>query len=232
MQWIKQNVNIRGLALTALALAAGLCFLMVVGHVNKAKAADPPQKPSAIKAQPIKPAAPAPVKMAEAPKSTWTGVHVSGFGTHIMSELDFGGPVGLSANGQMVGGCAGASVQTGQLVFGGEACYGWVFGDLKDVGLQRETEIEITGTGGVALGLAKLYGHVSWSEIRTGAGDFTGWKYGPGIEVKMPDAPGWSVDLRGGFANYDIASGVEADSVFLRGALVKRFDMPANWFGN
>lgn len=165
---------------------------------------------------------------------SWTGIYGGGFGQYGSGLVTDGDPYGYGSSGPMAGVAAGLTVQAGQLVFGAEISHAWHFGDLKDVGLDRD--IEITGRGGVLLGSNVLfYGHVAWSQIHTKWGDFTGWKFGPGFEVRMPDAPGWSIDMRGGLAAYDIESvhsGADAEFFYGRVGLMKRFDVPKGWFGN
>ncbi len=220
MKWLRQTIDLHRAAYVAAGLMAFLATLGILGQINTARA-DGPSKPGKIAA------------VEQPSRTSWTGVYVTGFGAYTTGQVSFpGSPVGLAATGPSAGVAAGFTVQTGQLVFGAEIAHAWMFGDLKDIGIERE--IEYTGRVGVLFGSnALVYGHGSFAQVQTAIGDIEGWKFGPGVEVRIP-AEGWSVDLRGGYAIYDIeamAPGLDANALWLRAGLVKRFDMPAGWFG-
>ena len=204
-----------------IALGVFVAAMVVSGMLSKARAEGVSKRPSAI-------------KVAEAPaaKRTWTGIYGGGFGGFAMGELSGPGPIGMSSSGPTAGVNAGFTIQTGALVFGGEIAHAWFFGDLKDVGVERE--IEYTGRVGVLLNPATLlYGHVSFAQLHHKYVDVEGWKFGPGVEIKTA-AEGWSIDLRGGYAIYDVEGimpGVDANILWGRVGLVRRFDMPAGWLG-
>lgn len=221
--WLRQNIDLRRAGWTVLGLVAFAVLLVTAGFVNAA-VADGPTKRSQIAA---------PVQQPAAVPRTWTGLYGGGFGGFGLGELSPSGvPVGISSSGPLAGVTAGITVQTGQVVFGAEVSYAWVFGDLKDVGVKNETEY--TGRFGVAMGQALPYLHGSFVQTDVdGLGKIEGWKFGPGVELRLGDA-GWSIDLRGGYAVYDIESiapGIDANMLWGRVGLNRRFDMPAGWFG-
>ena len=162
----------------------------------------------------------------------WTGVYLGGFGSYATGTVGDSGPIDLSATGPMAGLVAGVNVQTGQVVWGFEVAHAWAFGDLKDVGV--DTETEYTGRAGVLWNQRTLlYGFGTFAQIRTDFGDVEGWKAGVGVESKTP-MEGWSLDLRGGYSWYDVEGihpDLEANILFVRLGLNKRFDLPAGWLG-
>ena len=170
---------------------------------------------------------------AEQPAYSWTGVYLGGHGSFATGTLGDSGPIDLSATGPWAGLNAGANVQTGQIVWGVEFSYSWAFGDLSDVGLNNE--MEFLGRVGYLWNPRTLvYVHGSYLQLDTSWGNFDGWGYGLGIETKTP-MEGWSLDLRGGYKTYDVEnihSDLEANMLYVRLGLNKRFDMPVGWFGN
>jgi len=212
------QLNTRRVRYALIALAAAAALLVLVGAINRASAEGIAAKGKARSADTV-----------TAPKHTWTGVYVGGFGTYATGTLGDSGPIDLSSTGPLAGVNVGVNLQTGQIVWGVEVAHAWAFGDLKDIGINRE--LEYTGRVGVLWNpQALLYVHGSFAQISTSFGDFEGWKGGVGVEIRTP-SEGWSMDLRGGYADYDVHPSVEANMLWLRAGLVKRFDMPAGWFG-
>jgi hypothetical protein len=215
---VDNNRQVDWLKVLLIVCSFGLALIAVVGYARadtlggKGKVAAPTQT--------------------AAPR-TWTGIYGGGYGMYGTGEVSFpGSPVGLSTTGPMAGVNAGVTVQTGQIVWGAEIAHTWMFGNPEEVGLNRE--IEYTGRLGVPIGNALLYAHGSFAQLDVdGLGTIEGWKFGPGVELKT-SVEGWSVDLRGGYAVYDveaIAPGVDANMLWGRVGLVRRFDLPVGWFG-
>jgi hypothetical protein len=77
----------------------------------------------------------------------------------------------------------------------------------------------------------QIYGHVTWSQIDTSFnGTYDGWKFGPGIKVRMDG--GWEIDGRFSHGSYDTGiPGLDATVTSARIGLNKRFDMPKGLFG-
>ena len=145
--------------------------------------------------------------------SPWSGCWI-GAGIGMMNGMvSGGGPIGLAADGHKASGHGGCRIQAGALVGGVEASYGHMFGDLDTIGIDRE--LAVTGTLGVAvLSRAQLYGHVTWAQLDTPAGDIDGWKFGPGVAIQMPNSP-LEIDFRYSYGVWDVGSiapGLDANS--------------------
>ena len=137
---------------------ATLAFIAIVGYFSKVKAAEP-----------------------------WTGCFAGVFGGYATaSAIPDGSPVGFSTNGQVAGFSGGCDKQFGQMVVGGEAGYGWVFGKASDLGV--DNQLTLTARAGYLIGdNALLYGHGGW--VRTsgsGIPDVDGWNAGLGGEFRLP----------------------------------------------
>jgi hypothetical protein len=173
------------------------------------------------------------IAAADAARRSWTGIYGGAYGGYATGEVsESGDPTGVSATGPLVGVNAGITVQTGQIVWGAEIAHSWFFGNLSDVSVNRE--IEYTGRVGVLWNpQALVYVHGSFAQLDTAEwGQIDGWKFGPGVEVKLP-SEGWSIDFRGGYAVYDVTAITDRDANMLWGrvGIVKRFDLPAGWLG-
>lgn len=215
------QLNMRRVRYALIAFAAFIATLVLAGAINSASAEGVPAR-GKVKAADVTTAA----------RLTWTGIYGGGFGGFGMGEISpSGSPTGISSRGPLAGAAAGFTIQTGQVVFGGEISYAWFFGDLKDLGVK--TEIEYTGRVGLAHGNALPYIHGSFAQLSVdGLGQIDGWKYGIGVELRLDG--GWSLDVRGGKSDYDISSiapGIDANMLWGRVGLNKRFDMPVGLFG-
>lgn len=152
------------------------------------------------------------------PAANWGGAYVGGTGSWQYGEFDKQG--GNGANGLGVGAYGGYNMQSGQLVYGGEADLNYSGIDSRRGELQAEQGVNgslrarvgvdlnpvlVYGTGGVAASRAKLENNTS-SDTRT----MYGWTAGVGaegfvtdnitarVEYRYTDYSSKSFDLDGG----------------------------------
>jgi hypothetical protein len=126
---------------------------------------------------------------AAAPVNAWGGCGVGVFGGWLSAGLDFS-PITIGAEAPTAGAHAVCDWQSGRGVIGVTASYGWMFGDLKTVGLN--TSLSVGARAGYLVTPSALaYILANWNRIDTDAkqGDVDGYGVGGGIELKMPDAP-------------------------------------------
>jgi hypothetical protein len=145
-------------------------------------------------------------------KGGWTGCGVGVSGAGVIGQADFGAPVNISSEGQLVSVLLACDVQAGQMVFGGAIEHGWFFGDLNKIGL--DTDLTIRGRAGFLIAPnTLLFGHAGWSRVETtGAGSIDGWKFGPGISIKLPNSSAF-LDFRYDYGVWDSPfSGVDLTS--------------------
>lgn len=158
---------------------------------------------------------------ANANKTTWNGCGVGGNMGFTSGLIDSGGPIGIGSNGPALGVIAFCDARVNNLVVGAEASYDWFYGNLSDIGLK--TDLTLGGRAGVLLNSETLlYGHLGWSQIDTDFGKYNGYKFGPGIELKLPNTPIY-LDARYSYASYDVSvPGVNAEThTFRFGAKLK-----------
>lgn len=163
----------------------------------------------------------------------WSGCGAGAHASHMVGELNGGGPIGLSSTGHLAGVSVNCDWRMQQIVIGGEAAYSFMFGDLESLGIQRD--LTLTGRLGVLITpAALLYGHAGWTQLDTSGPNINGVKLGFGTELKLPDAPLY-IDTRYSYAIYDVDSiigpGVDARGHAISVALKFKFGekyQPAN----
>lgn len=164
------------------------------------------------------------VSPASADKTTWNGCGVGGQLGMASGLVDFGGPVGIGSAAPAIGSTIFCDARFGQFVAGLEASYDWFQGDLKTVGIKND--LTLGGRAGFLVNSETLlYAHLGWSQVDTSlAGKIEGYKIGPGVELKLPNAPVY-LDLRYAYASYDVstlAPGLAAEThTFRFGAKIK-----------
>jgi opacity protein-like surface antigen len=130
-----------------------------------------------------------------------------------MGELSGGGPVGLSSTGYLPGVSAFCDLAIGKF-FAVGAFVGAekAFGDFDTIGINHSYEAGMRA--GVSLHPAVLlYGHASWVRMDVdGLGHIDGIKWGPGVEIAIPESRGWSVDMRYQISDLDVGSFTSADA--------------------
>lgn len=155
------------------------------------------------------------VVFVNAPKAkAWSGCGVSVHGGHAMGELNGGGPVGLSSTGQLAGVSALCDLAIGQsIVVGGFASAEKAFGDFDTIGINHAWDVGMRA-GFLVHPAALLYGHAAFTRMDiTTLGNVDGWKWGPGLEIKLPQSA-WSFDMRYQISDMDVgkfAPGVDAE---------------------
>jgi hypothetical protein len=136
-------------------------------------------------------------------KGGWTGCGVGVSGAGVIGQLSVDTfPIGASSDGGLASVLLACDVQAGQMVFGGAVEYGWFFGDLNDIG--ADTDLTIRGRAGFLIAPnTLLFGHAGWSRIETtGAGSIDGWKFGPGVSIKLPNSSAF-LDFRYDYGVWD-----------------------------
>jgi hypothetical protein len=130
-----------------------------------------------------------------------------------MGELSGGGPVGLSSTGYLPGVSAFCDLAIGKF-FAVGAFIGAekAFGDFDTIGINHSYEAGMRA--GVSLHPAVLlYGHAAWVRMDVdGLGHIDGIKWGPGVEIAIPESRGWSVDMRYQISDLDVGSFTSADA--------------------
>lgn len=164
-----------------------------------------------------------------APAKAFTGCGVGIGASLVTASIDFGAPVDISSSGQQldIEGRCSAKMGTSPIIMGAFVNYGHVFGDLKTVGV--ESQLNVGGTLGVLVNPgAHVYTHLAWARAEVnGLGSLDGWKFGPGIEVKIPNSPLY-LDMRYAYGIWDVSDFTTADarSQEVRLGLVWRFQQP------
>ena len=159
------------------------------------------------------------------PAHAWSGCGVAVYGGHSSSDFSLGGPVSLSVKGQLPGASALCDLAIGQsIVVGAFAGAEKAFGDLDDVvGINHAWDVGMRA-GFLIHPSVLLYGHAAWTRMDVSLlGSIDGWKWGPGLEVKLP-ASNWSVDMRYQISDMDVGTvigpGVEMEGRTFRLGLV------------
>ena len=158
------------------------------------------------------------------PAHAWSGCGVAAHGGHGSTELGFGGPVSASVKGQLPGASALCDLAIGQsIVVGAFAGAEKAFGDLDDfLGVNHAWDVGMRA-GFLIHPSVLLYGHAAWTRMDISLlGSVDGWKWGPGLEVKLP-ASNWSFDMRYQISDMDIGTafpGLEMEGRTVRLGLV------------
>jgi hypothetical protein len=190
---------------------AGAAVALVAGYCIPTAKADGPTKTASI--LPDIPGVTA--------KGGWTGLGVGVYGSYLNADTDTVPSIGLT--GQSAGGTVSGSLQVGSMVFDVFGTYGWMFGDLKDLGVDNEMSL-----GGRACVLATqqtafcAVGAKLW--IDTEAGNINGWQYGGAVKFR-PQGTALELALEVLHSEYDTAGvlGVDTTSDSARLILTYRF---------
>jgi hypothetical protein len=123
----------------------------------------------------------------------WSGCGVGLQGSWTIAQLDIGAPIGISSEGLVPGAIVNCDAKLGAspLLVGVYASYGYAMGDLKDIG--ANSDLSLGARTGVVLGNAMPFLSAAWSRLDTDGGHTDGFKMGLGLEIVLPDAPGWSL---------------------------------------
>lgn len=116
----------------------------------------------------------------------WSGFGVGLYGSLINADTDTVPSLGLT--GQLVGVTVSYSHQIGAFVVEGFGEYGWMLGDLKDLGVS--TEMAVGGRAGVLMNQQTLLyavGARAW--LDTDFGTIDGWQYGGGVALRLAGTP-------------------------------------------
>jgi hypothetical protein len=150
-------------------------------------------------------------EVAKAGASSWTGVGIGAYGAWLNADADVG-PFNIGLNGQAAGITASIGAKMGAFVIEGFGEYGWVFGDLHDLGVDNEMAAGIRA-GFLVSPQTLVYAVGAKAWIDTSAGMFDGWQYGGGVKMHMKGTPTFlSLEYRR--AEYDIHGlDVTADTV-------------------
>lgn len=151
-----------------------------------------------------------------------SGCSLGGFGSHLAGlAVPDGSPVGLGAQGQMLGVSLGCDVPLAgtKLILGGEVSYAWMFGDLADIGV--DTDLSLTGRVGYALSSTVMpYAHAGWSRLDASGTNIDGYKVGLGAEMRVPGQPVY-FDVRWSHGMWDVpgVSGIDVTTDEFRAGL-------------
>lgn len=141
--------------------------------------------------------------------NTWSGVGFGAYGSWINADADFGAPVTIGSTGYSAGLTVSASLQMGSVVLEAFGDYGWMFGDLKDIG--AENEMALGGRLGFLVNQnTMLYGLGAKSWVETEGGTIDGWQYGGGVKMRFASTPTFlSLEYR--HSEYDASSILPVD---------------------
>ena len=156
----------------------------------------------------------------------WTGIGVGAYGSWHNADLDLGpAPITLGSTGYSYGLTASASVQLGQFVLEAFGDYGWVQGDLRDIGVNRE--MAVGGRAGFLATpntLVYVLGAKAWAE--TDWKTIDGWQYGAGMQVRFASTPTYlSLEYRKTDWDVDLPAGLDLSSDTVRAAVTYKL----NW---
>jgi hypothetical protein len=152
---------------------------------------------------------------------SWTGISVGGYGAWNNVDADLSPfPITFGSTGPSAGVTIAGSIQAGKFVGEIFADYGWVFGDLNDLGINNE--MALGGRAGVLWGQAFVYalGAKAWAD--TDGGTFEGWQYGGGVQVRLPNTPTF-VSLEYRRTDWDVSGPIDVSSDSVRAILTYRF---------
>ena len=153
-----------------------------------------------------------PKAKADEPTTGFTGCGIGAYGAFVTGGVDAGGGFLIGTEGQMAGLTANCDLKTGKGVIGLGIDYGKAFGNLDKIGLNAE--ISPWARAGYLVNKDVLvYGVGAWSRLDTDFGNIDGFKFGGGIEFKLPDSPMF-IDLRAmrGFYSDALSSGYDLES--------------------
>lgn len=162
--------------------------------------------------------------IAGTPAMAQVGCGIGVSAAYMMGAVDFGAPVNIGSTGQKVGFTGNCDLKMGAAVVGAFGSYEWMLGDMKSIGIKDEKLLGMRA--GVMMHPAVLvYGHVGHSWVDTDIGEIKGWKFGPGVEMAVPNTP-LALDFRVSFGKYDDVLGVpgiQANTTEARVGLTYRF---------
>jgi hypothetical protein len=118
---------------------------------------------------------------------SWSGIGIGVYGSWIDGQTDTG-PINIGSTGQSLGGELSGAVQMGHFVLEGFGDYGWVFGDLHDIGVNREAALGAR-FGYLVTNNVQLYALGARAWMDTDAKWINGWQYGGGAAIRFPNTP-------------------------------------------
>lgn len=142
-----------------------------------------------------------------------SGCGVQVHGGQSIGEINGGGPIGLSSTGYSPGASVFCDLALGKFfAVGAFVGADKAFGDFDTIGINHSYEAGMRA--GVSLHPAVfLYGHAAWTRMDVdGIGNIDGIKWGPGVEIALPESNGWSIDFRYQIADMDVGSFTSADA--------------------
>lgn len=161
--------------------------------------------------------------MTSAKAHAWSGCGLQVHGGHAIADASAGGPLGVSSTGQLAGVSALCDLAIAKtIVVGAFVSAEKAFGDLDTLGVDRS--YDVGGRAGFLLGDNVLfYGHAAWTRVEITGGHVDGYKWGPGIEVKLPTSA-WSMDARYQMSDLDTGiAGVDVEARSFRLGLSWKF---------
>ncbi len=158
-----------------IGIVLALCVGMIAA-VGTAKAADKGK--------------PKPVAAADSADSlpSWTGFGFDVHGSLATGTADWGAPVNLSMDGQMVGASAYYNHRFGVMVLGVDAGYDRVWGDLHAFGIDYAWTLGLRA-GLLATNHTLVYARGEWLRAQGSGGHLDGYGIGAGIETRIAGTP-------------------------------------------
>jgi hypothetical protein len=154
---------------------------------------------------------------------SWTGLGLGIYGSWANADTDTS-PLSLGSSGYTAGASISASLQMSSIVLEAFGEFGWVFGDLQDIGANNE--MAVGGRLGYLINAhTMLYAVGAKSWVDTDFGTIDGWQYGGGVRVRFASTPTFlSLEYR--HSEYDASSiglpiDITSDSV--RAAIIIQF---------
>ena len=197
---MQDNQTDRGIPTWVIGLACALIFAAGLLVATRARAQEAPSMPNL------------------------SGLYVGGSVGHTQGEISAGGPIGLSSSGIAPGAHVGIQLQAGQLVGVLEASYRMYYGDFDTIGIDKE--IAVTAMGGFKLTPSTtIFAHISKAKLYTTFADVDGWKFGPAIQVSVPNS-NVDLELRASYGMWDVGSfapGLDANTYEVMGVVKYRF---------
>lgn len=141
------------------------------------------------------------------PARTWNGCGFGVNGGGVIGRITDGGPVGMDSDAMFGGVHLRCALQAGLLVIGAEASHAWNWGDMHDLGINRDLSV-VGKVGAVVLPNTQFYVGGGWSRIGLGesfgVAHVDGWKLIAGTEFKLQSSMPLFLDVRYEYGMYDI----------------------------
>lgn len=115
---------------------------------------------------------------------TFSGIGVEAYGSWVNADTDTS-PISLGSTAYTVGGALSAGMQFGSIVVEGFGEYGFVYGDLRDIGGVDRQYAAGGRLGYLVNPQTMIYAVGAKSWIETDAGTVDGWQYGGGVQYRI-----------------------------------------------